>query len=157
LALVASRTPSAPDPRHRLGDLRRLRRAGEEHEERGHPVEGRYHTRRPRAAARRLLTRRGWSAEATAFAPLKPPATRSTLPSMARRPTCGGGVAGAAPASPFCSRRCRLLALGNWLAERYVVPGADDTSASDPAERDDRAPALPRDRPDGPNRRRLDD
>lgn len=24
----------------------------------------------------------------------------------------------------FCSARCRLLDLGNWLGERYVIPGA---------------------------------
>lgn len=23
---------------------------------------------------------------------------------------------------PFCSRRCKLLDLGNWLDERYLVP-----------------------------------
>jgi endogenous inhibitor of DNA gyrase (YacG/DUF329 family) len=35
---------------------------------------------------------------------------------------------------PFCSERCRLIDLGNWLGERYAVPdeatepdgGADD-------------------------------
>jgi endogenous inhibitor of DNA gyrase (YacG/DUF329 family) len=24
---------------------------------------------------------------------------------------------------PFCSARCRLIDLGNWLGERYAVPG----------------------------------
>jgi endogenous inhibitor of DNA gyrase (YacG/DUF329 family) len=24
---------------------------------------------------------------------------------------------------PFCSRRCQLIDLGNWLGERYAVPG----------------------------------
>jgi endogenous inhibitor of DNA gyrase (YacG/DUF329 family) len=24
---------------------------------------------------------------------------------------------------PFCSARCRLIDLGNWLGERYRVPG----------------------------------
>jgi hypothetical protein len=24
---------------------------------------------------------------------------------------------------PFCSPRCQLIDLGNWLGERYVVPG----------------------------------
>jgi endogenous inhibitor of DNA gyrase (YacG/DUF329 family) len=23
---------------------------------------------------------------------------------------------------PFCSERCRLLDLGNWASERYVIP-----------------------------------
>ena len=37
---------------------------------------------------------------------------------------------------PFCSARCQRIDLGNWLQERYVVPGApaptdggDDTTA----------------------------
>ena len=25
---------------------------------------------------------------------------------------------------PFCSERCRMNDLGNWLGEHYVVPGA---------------------------------
>jgi len=29
-------------------------------------------------------------------------------------------------AEPFCSERCRLLDLGGWLDERYVVPGDPD-------------------------------
>ncbi|HUP05015.1 MAG TPA: DNA gyrase inhibitor YacG [Bryobacteraceae bacterium] len=24
---------------------------------------------------------------------------------------------------PFCSERCRLLDLGNWASEKYVIPG----------------------------------
>lgn len=27
------------------------------------------------------------------------------------------------PAFPFCSSRCKLLDLGNWLDGRYAVPG----------------------------------
>jgi len=26
---------------------------------------------------------------------------------------------------PFCSKRCQLIDLGNWLGERYTVPGED--------------------------------
>jgi endogenous inhibitor of DNA gyrase (YacG/DUF329 family) len=35
---------------------------------------------------------------------------------------------------PFCSERCRLLDLGNWSAERYVVsePVIDESSPEDP-------------------------
>jgi uncharacterized protein len=34
---------------------------------------------------------------------------------------------------PFCSERCRLLDLGNWASERYVVsePVFDDDEAPD--------------------------
>jgi endogenous inhibitor of DNA gyrase (YacG/DUF329 family) len=30
---------------------------------------------------------------------------------------------------PFCSSRCQRIDLGNWLDERYVVPGPPATSA----------------------------
>jgi endogenous inhibitor of DNA gyrase (YacG/DUF329 family) len=44
---------------------------------------------------------------------------------------------------PFCSERCRLLDLGNWAAERYVV--------SDPAVADfDEDGPDPASRPSGP-------
>jgi len=32
------------------------------------------------------------------------------------------GARGENPAYPFCSERCRLLDLGNWLGEAYRVP-----------------------------------
>ena len=28
---------------------------------------------------------------------------------------------------PFCSERCKLIDLGQWAAERYRVPGKDET------------------------------
>ena len=27
---------------------------------------------------------------------------------------------------PFCSERCRLIDLGNWAMEKYVIPGDPD-------------------------------
>ena len=54
-------------------------------------------------------------------------------------PTCGVALTAAAsnPAStkkddaarflPFCSARCQLVDLGNWLGERYTVPGEPAT------------------------------
>ncbi len=27
---------------------------------------------------------------------------------------------------PFCSKRCKLIDLGRWLDERYVIPGSDE-------------------------------
>ncbi len=29
------------------------------------------------------------------------------------------------PFYPFCSERCRLVDLGAWLDEKYVIPGTD--------------------------------
>jgi len=38
------------------------------------------------------------------------------------------------PSRPFCSERCRLIDLGAWLGERYLVPGE---AAPDPTRTDD--------------------
>jgi endogenous inhibitor of DNA gyrase (YacG/DUF329 family) len=34
------------------------------------------------------------------------------------------------PDFPFCSERCRLLDLGNWASERYIIsePAVDESS-----------------------------
>jgi endogenous inhibitor of DNA gyrase (YacG/DUF329 family) len=39
------------------------------------------------------------------------------------------------PDFPFCGERCRLLDLGNWAAERYVVsePAFDDDESEEPS------------------------
>jgi len=50
-----------------------------------------------------------------------------------RCPQCGAEVAWEGnPSRPFCSERCKMIDLGNWLGERYRIPGApaDDESAS---------------------------
>jgi endogenous inhibitor of DNA gyrase (YacG/DUF329 family) len=36
-------------------------------------------------------------------------------------PICRKSVEPAGPEFPFCSERCRLLDLGNWAAEKYVI------------------------------------
>jgi endogenous inhibitor of DNA gyrase (YacG/DUF329 family) len=36
-------------------------------------------------------------------------------------PICAKRVAADDPEMPFCSERCRLLDLGNWAAEKYVI------------------------------------
>ncbi|MDE2149624.1 MAG: DNA gyrase inhibitor YacG [Gammaproteobacteria bacterium] len=40
------------------------------------------------------------------------------------------------PWRPFCSRRCKLIDLGDWLAERYSVPleGDSDSGELPPAD-----------------------
>lgn len=61
---------------------------------------------------------------------------------MATDPHCP--ICGASPtaeAFPFCSSRCRLIDLGNWLGERYVVPGDPiDGPPEDPTHDDDGVP-----------------
>ena len=36
-------------------------------------------------------------------------------------PICGKPVAPTDPEMPFCSERCRLIDLGNWASEKYVI------------------------------------
>ena len=48
-------------------------------------------------------------------------------------------------AFPFCSDRCRLIDLGNWLDGKYQIPVAEEEDDGAPAE----PPALPTD--DGVN------
>jgi len=38
-------------------------------------------------------------------------------------PICKKEVFRGDPEFPFCSERCRLIDLGNWASEKYVIPG----------------------------------
>jgi endogenous inhibitor of DNA gyrase (YacG/DUF329 family) len=38
-------------------------------------------------------------------------------------PICKKNVAPDNPEMPFCSERCRLIDLGNWASDKYVIPG----------------------------------
>mgnify|MGYP001555256373 FL=1 len=38
-------------------------------------------------------------------------------------PICRRDVPFDDPNMPFCSDRCRLIDLGNWADEKYVIPG----------------------------------
>jgi endogenous inhibitor of DNA gyrase (YacG/DUF329 family) len=40
---------------------------------------------------------------------------------------------------PFCSDRCRLIDLGAWASDRYVVPGAKAEDADETPPADDLA------------------
>ncbi|MGD0497865.1 MAG: DNA gyrase inhibitor YacG [Bryobacteraceae bacterium] len=35
---------------------------------------------------------------------------------------------------PFCSERCRLIDLGNWASDKYVIPGAPPVEETDDEE-----------------------
>jgi endogenous inhibitor of DNA gyrase (YacG/DUF329 family) len=43
------------------------------------------------------------------------------MPTVVRCPICGAQVRFNDPNMPFCSDRCRLLDLGNWASEKYVI------------------------------------
>ncbi|HEX7359323.1 MAG TPA: DNA gyrase inhibitor YacG [Bryobacteraceae bacterium] len=51
------------------------------------------------------------------------------MPATVRCPICKKEVPFDSPNMPFCSDRCRLIDLGNWAAEKYVI--------STPAKRND--------------------
>jgi endogenous inhibitor of DNA gyrase (YacG/DUF329 family) len=58
-------------------------------------------------------------------------------PSMVACPNCGKPVAWteASEYKPFCSERCKLIDLGDWLLERHVIPG-ETAISSDPDDTD---------------------
>ncbi len=48
-------------------------------------------------------------------------------------PHCGQPVpwSPASPWRPFCSERCKLIDLGEWLEEGYRIPSQEDESADE--------------------------
>jgi endogenous inhibitor of DNA gyrase (YacG/DUF329 family) len=59
-------------------------------------------------------------------------------PRIARCPRCGASTR-LDPANawrPFCSERCKMIDLGEWFAERHVIPGAPLQEDEDPQTRD---------------------
>jgi endogenous inhibitor of DNA gyrase (YacG/DUF329 family) len=59
------------------------------------------------------------------------------MPSTVRCPICRKEVPFDGPNMPFCSDRCRVLDLGNWASEKYVISGGshdelEETDEIDP-------------------------
>ena len=48
-----------------------------------------------------------------------------------RCPICKKEVTLDDPNMPFCSDRCRIIDLGNWASEKYVIPGASSQETED--------------------------
>jgi uncharacterized protein len=46
-------------------------------------------------------------------------------PPQVKCPHCGTPLpwSAASPYKPFCSERCRLIDLGDWLLEKHAIPG----------------------------------
>ena len=61
-------------------------------------------------------------------------------PRIAACPRCGASTRLDAQNRwrPFCSERCKLIDLGNWVSGRYAIP-ADDSQVPT-AEEDERSP-----------------
>ena len=53
-----------------------------------------------------------------------------------RCPICGKPVEISNAEAPFCSERCRIIDLGNWASEKYVIPGAARPSEDEPDEQE---------------------
>jgi endogenous inhibitor of DNA gyrase (YacG/DUF329 family) len=53
-----------------------------------------------------------------------------------RCPICKKEVALGSPDFPFCSERCRIIDLGNWASEKYVIssPAKPEKAHDDPDE-----------------------
>lgn len=61
-----------------------------------------------------------------------------TEPTLVPCPTCGKSVewSDASPYKPFCSRRCRLIDLGEWLDEGHRISGEEQDDNGSPWEDD---------------------
>jgi uncharacterized protein len=59
---------------------------------------------------------------------------------MIRCPICKKEVAPGNPQFPFCAERCRIIDLGNWAAEKYVIssPAKPESATEDPHDEPDR-------------------
>ena len=59
---------------------------------------------------------------------------------MIRCPICKKEVAASSADFPFCSERCRIMDLGNWASEKYVIwtPFQMGDTAEKPDEEPDR-------------------
>ena len=52
-------------------------------------------------------------------------------------PICRKDVKREDPEFPFCSERCRIIDLGNWSAEKYVISTPADAINKQPDEDDE--------------------
>lgn len=53
---------------------------------------------------------------------------------MIQCPICKKDVPLGAPEFPFCSARCRIIDLGNWASEKYVISTPAKPEPSHPAD-----------------------
>lgn len=60
-----------------------------------------------------------------------------------RCPICKKEVTFGDPNMPFCSERCRLLDLGNWASEKYVISTPRRSNELEEAEENPEQPEGP--------------
>ena len=55
------------------------------------------------------------------------------MPPVVKCPTCGQQVewSEASKFRPFCCERCKMIDLGAWASDRYVVPGGPAAEAEE--------------------------
>ena len=58
-------------------------------------------------------------------------------------PICKKAVALGDPDFPFCSERCRIIDLGNWATEKYVIPGAPTSNPPEQTKKNDGRRSTP--------------
>lgn len=66
------------------------------------------------------------------------------MPIQVACPHCGRPVewSDASPYRPFCSKRCKLIDLGDWLTESHRIPGTADEPGGDLAPPDESQPGY---------------
>ncbi|HYK17142.1 MAG TPA: DNA gyrase inhibitor YacG [Bryobacteraceae bacterium] len=58
-------------------------------------------------------------------------------------PICKKDVAPDSPYHPFCSERCKIIDLGNWASEKYVISTPVQPADSEDASEEDADAELP--------------
>ncbi len=64
------------------------------------------------------------------------------MPTKVSCPQCGRPVewSAASPFRPFCSERCKLLDLGDWLDENHRIPDSTVAPGDEPPTADENTP-----------------
>lgn len=67
---------------------------------------------------------------------LIPVSENPAIPPVVKCPHCGKAVAWTTESEfkPFCSERCGLIDLGDWLLEKHAIPGAGQLEDQDELE-----------------------
>jgi uncharacterized protein len=87
-----------------------------------------------RTYACRVETRLDTFAEASTKVSTRHTRVRAPRQESMKCPICKKDVTLDNPEMPFCSERCRLIDLGNWASEKYVISEPADLATEDEEE-----------------------